>query len=301
MLPFVVGGGILMALSFLLENTVGPKSTTFLFFNGIGNFAFSFLIPVLAAYIAVSMADLPALMPGFVAGYMASQASASFVHSSSPAGFIGGLLGGFIAGWVIVLLKKVFAKVPKSLEGLKPMLLYPVFGLLIVGAIMYFAIDPIFAVVNQFITQLLTHMGTGNAVILGAILAGMMALDMGGPFNKAAYAFAIGTFTVPKDGALMAAVMAGGMIPPLAIALATTVWKNKFTQQEHEAGMSNYILGAAFITEGAIPFAAADPLHVIISSVIGAAIGGGLTQLWKVNVPAPHGGIFDSPLSNRPW
>ncbi|MCT6840427.1 MAG: fructose PTS transporter subunit IIA, partial [Bombilactobacillus mellis] len=148
MLPFVVGGGILMALSFLLENTVGPKSTTFLFFNGIGNFAFSFLIPVLAAYIAVSMADLPALMPGFVAGYMASQASASFVHSSSPAGFIGGLLGGFIAGWVIVLLKKVFAKVPKSLEGLKPMLLYPVFGLLIVGAIMYFAIDPIFAVVN---------------------------------------------------------------------------------------------------------------------------------------------------------
>ena len=301
MLPFVVGGGILMALSFLLENTVGPKSTTFLFFNGIGNFAFSFLIPVLAAYIAVSMADLPALMPGFVAGYMASQASASFVHSSSPAGFIGGLLGGFIAGWVIVLLKKVFAKVPKSLEGLKPMLLYPVFGLLIVGAIMYFAIDPIFAVVNQFITQLLTHMGTGNAVILGAILAGMMALDMGGPFNKAAYAFAIGTFTATKDGALMAAVMAGGMIPPLAIALATTVWKNKFTQQEHEAGMSNYILGAAFITEGAIPFAAADPLHVIISSVIGAAIGGGLTQLWKVNVPAPHGGIFVSPLSNRPW
>lgn len=301
MLPFVVGGGILMALSFLLENTVGPKSTTFLFFNGIGNFAFSFLIPVLAAYIAVSMADLPALMPGFVAGYMASQASASFVHSSSPAGFIGGLLGGFIAGWVIVLLKKVFAKVPKSLEGLKPMLLYPVFGLLIVGAIMYFAIDPIFAVVNQFITQLLTHMGTGNAVILGAILAGMMALDMGGPFNKAAYAFAIGTFTATKDGALMAAVMAGGMIPPLAIALATTIWKNKFTQQEHEAGMSNYILGAAFITEGAIPFAAADPLHVIISSVIGAAIGGGLTQLWKVNVPAPHGGIFVSPLSNRPW
>lgn len=301
MLPFVVGGGILMALSFLLENMVGPKSTTFLFFNGIGNFAFSFLIPVLAAYIAVSMADLPALMPGFVAGYMASQASASFVNSSSPAGFIGGLLGGFIAGWVIVFLKKIFAKVPKSLEGLKPMLLYPVFSLLIVGAIMYFAIDPIFAVVNQFITQLLKHMGTGNAVILGAILAGMMALDMGGPFNKAAYAFAIGTFTATKDGALMAAVMAGGMIPPLAIALATTVWKNKFTQQEHEAGMSNYILGAAFITEGAIPFAAADPLHVIVSSVIGAAIGGGLTQLWKVNVPAPHGGIFVSPLSNRPW
>ncbi|MBA1435069.1 PTS fructose transporter subunit IIC, partial [Bombilactobacillus bombi] len=176
-----------------------------------------------------------------------------------------------------------------------------VLGLLIVGAIMYFIIDPVFAVVNQVISNLLTHMGTGNAVILGALLAGMMAIDMGGPFNKAAYAFAIGTFTTTKDGALMAAVMAGGMIPPLAIALATTIWKNKFTQGEREAGLSNYILGAAFITEGAIPFAAADPLHVLTSSVIGAAIGGGLTQLWKVNVPAPHGGVFVTPLSNRPW
>lgn len=301
MLPFVVGGGILMALSFLLENMVGAKSTTFLFFNGIGNYAFSFLIPVLAAYIAVSMADLPALMPGFVAGYMASQASASFLHSESPAGFIGGLLGGFIAGWVIILLKKAFAKIPQSLNGMKPMLLYPVFGLLLVGAIMFFIIDPIFAVVNQFITHFLTTMGTGNAVLLGALLAGMMALDMGGPFNKAAYAFAIGTFTATKDGALMAAVMAGGMIPPLAIAFACTVWSKKFTQAEHQAAMSNYILGAAFITEGAIPFAAADPLHVIVSSVIGAAIGGGLTQFWHVNVPAPHGGIFVAPLSNQPW
>ncbi|MCO6541351.1 MAG: PTS sugar transporter subunit IIA [Lactobacillus sp.] len=301
MLPFVVGGGILMALSFLLENIVGPKSTTFLFLNGIGNYAFSFLIPVLAAYIAVSMADVPALMPGFVAGYMASQATASFVHSNSPAGFIGGLLGGFIAGWVVIFLKKACKNIPQSLNGMKPMLIYPVLGLLIVGAIMYFAIDPIFAVVNQAISTFLTHMGTGNAVILGALLAGMMAIDMGGPFNKAAYAFAIGTFTTTKDGALMAAVMAGGMIPPLAIALATTIWKNKFTKAEREAGLSNYILGAAFITEGAIPFAAADPLHVLTSSVIGAAIGGGLTQFWKVNVPAPHGGIFVSPLSNRPW
>lgn len=301
MLPFVVGGGILMAISFLLENMAGPKSTSFLFFNSIGNYAFNFLIPVLAAYIAVSMADLPALMPGFVAGFMASQASASFVHSSSPAGFIGGLIGGFLAGWVVVGMKKFFKFVPKSLEGMKPMLLYPVFGLLIVGAIMYFAVDPVFAVVNQAITDFLTHMGTGNAVLLGALLAGMMSLDMGGPFNKAAYAFAIGIFTNTKDGALMAAVMAGGMIPPLAIALAATIWKNKFTEQEHQAAMSNYILGAAFITEGAIPFAAGDPLHVIVPSVIGAAIGGGLTQFWGVNVPAPHGGIFVSPLSNKPW
>ncbi|UQS82757.1 fructose-specific PTS transporter subunit EIIC [Bombilactobacillus folatiphilus] len=301
MLPFVVGGGILMAISFLIENVAGPKSTSFLFFNGIGNYAFNFLIPVLAAYIAVSMADLPALMPGFVAGFMASQASASVVSSNSPAGFIGGLLGGFIAGWVVVGLKKFFKFIPKSLEGMKPMLLYPVFSLLIVGAIMYFAIDPVFAIVNKAISTFLTNMGTGNAVILGALLAGMMSLDMGGPFNKAAYAFAIASFTTTKSGALMAAVMAGGMIPPLAIALAATIWKNKFTEQEHQAAMSNYILGAAFITEGAIPFAAGDPLHVIIPSVIGAAIGGGLTQFWKVNVPAPHGGIFVSPLSNHPW
>ncbi|NVY95736.1 PTS sugar transporter subunit IIA [Lactobacillus sp. DCY120] len=301
MLPFVVGGGILMAISFLLENMVGAKSTTFLFLNSIGNNAFTFLIPILAAYIAVSMADLPALMPGFVAGYMASQATASFIHSDSPAGFIGGLFGGFIAGYVMILLKKAFVKVPKSLEGMKPMLLYPVFGLLIVGAIMFFAIDPIFAVVNKFITNVLSTMGTGNAVLLGAVLAGMMAIDMGGPFNKAAYAFAIGIFTSNNhDGSLMAAVMAGGMIPPLAIALATTIWKHKFTNDERQAGLSNYVLGAAFITEGAIPFAAGDPLHVIISSVIGAAIGGGLTQLWHVNVPAPHGGIFVAALSNHP-
>ncbi|WP_334332558.1 PTS fructose transporter subunit IIABC [Companilactobacillus sp. HBUAS59544] len=300
MLPFVVGGGILMALSFLLENSVGAKSQWFLFFNNVGNYAFSFLIPVLAAYIAVSIGDRPALLPGFVGGYMASQATASVVSSKSPAGFIGGLLAGFIAGWVVVFLKKSLKKLPQSLAGLKTILIYPVLGLLITGAIMYFAIDPIFAVVNAAITHFLESMGTGNAVILGALLGGMMSIDMGGPFNKAAYTFAIGTFTATQDGALMAAVMVGGMVPPLAIAIATTFWKNKFTDQERQAGLSNYILGISFITEGAIPFAAGDPLHVIGSSVIGSAIGGGLTQLWGINVPAPHGGIFVTPLANKP-
>ncbi|MGR3741871.1 PTS fructose transporter subunit IIABC [Companilactobacillus sp. DQM5] len=300
MLPFVVGGGILMAISFLLESSFGAKSGSFIFFNNLGNYAFQFLIPVLAAYIAQAIGDRPALMPGFVGGYMASQATASFLPSKSPAGFIGGLFAGFIAGLVVNWLKKVFKNLPKNLEGLKPMLIYPILGLLIVGAIMYFAIDPVFAVVNQAITTFLNHMGTGNAIILGALLAGMMALDMGGPFNKAAYTFAIGAFTATNNGTLMAAVMVGGMIPPLAIAIATTFWKNKFTEQERQAGFSNYILGAAFITEGAIPFAAGDPLHVIVSSVIGSAIGGGLTQLWKVNIPAPHGGIFVSPLANNP-
>ena len=300
MLPFVVGGGILMAISFLLENSVGAKSQWFLFFNNVGNYAFSFLIPILAAYIAVSIGDRPALLPGFVGGYMASQATASVVSSKSPAGFIGGLLAGFIAGWVIVFLKKWLKNLPHSLAGLKTILIYPVLGLLLTGAIMYFAIDPIFAVVNAAITHFLESMGTGNAVILGTLLGGMMSIDMGGPFNKAAYTFAIGTFTATQDGALMAAVMVGGMVPPLAIAIATTFWKNKFTEQERQAGLSNYILGLSFITEGAIPFAAGDPLHVIVSSVIGSAIGGGLTQLWGINVPAPHGGIFVTPLANKP-
>lgn len=301
MLPFVVGGGILMAISFLFENITGPHSTTFLFFNSVGTFAFNFLIPVLAAYIAEAIGDRPALMPGFVAGFMATQATASVVHSKSPAGFIGGLIGGFIAGWVIVWLKKLLKNMPKSFNGLRTILLYPVLGLLVVGAIMYFAVDPVFAIVNQAITNFLEHMGTGNAVLLGAVLGGMMSIDMGGPFNKAAYTFAIASFTQTKSGALMAAVMVGGMIPPLAIAIATTFWKSKFTEAERQAGLSDYILGFSFITEGAIPFAAGDPLHVIVPSVIGSAIGGGLTQLWKVNVPAPHGGIFVAPLSNHPW
>lgn len=300
MLPFVVGGGILMALSFLLEQTVGAKSTWFTFPNAIGTYAFNFLIPILAAYIAESIGDRPALMPGFVGGFMASQAAASFFPSKSPAGFLGGLAAGFIAGYVVVGLKKLFKNLPHALDGLKPILIFPVLGLLIVGAIMFFAVDPIFAVINAAITNFLKTMSTGNAVVLGVIMGGMMSIDMGGPFNKAAYTTAIAAFTATGNGALMAAVMAGGMVPPLSTAIATTFWKHKFTADERRAGISNYVLGISFITEGAIPFAASDPLHVITSSVIGSAIAGGLTQLWHVNVPAPHGGIFVIALANKP-
>jgi len=299
MLPFVVGGGILMAISFLLEQTVGAHSTTFIFLNSLGNNAFNFLIPVLAAYIAISIGDRPALMPGFVGGYMASQATASVLSSKSPAGFLGGLAAGFIAGWVIVGLKKAFKNLPQTLDGLKPILIFPVLGLLIVGFIMFFMVNPIFAQINLWLSTFLTHLGAGNALLLGALLGGMMSVDMGGPFNKAAYTFAIGVFTTTKDGSLMAAVMAGGMVPPLAIAVAATLFKNKFTGSERKQAFANYVLGLSFITEGAIPFAATDPLHVIISSVIGSAIGGGLTQLWGITVPAPHGGIFVAPLANH--
>ncbi|WP_057002268.1 PTS fructose transporter subunit IIABC [Agrilactobacillus composti] len=300
MLPFVVGGGILMAISFLIERFTGGNSTWFIFPNQIGTYAFNFLIPILAAYIAESIGDRPALMPGFVGGFMAATPAASFFPSKSPAGFLGGLAAGFIAGYAVLGLKKLFKHLPHSLDGLKPILIFPVLGLLVVGAIMYFAVDPVFAVINAGITSFLKGMGTGNAVILGVVLGGMMSIDMGGPFNKAAYTFAIGAYTATGDGTLMAAVMAGGMVPPLATAIATTFWKNKFTPDERRAGISNYVLGASFITEGAIPFAAGDPLHVIVSSVIGSAIAGGLTQLWHVNVPAPHGGIFVVFLANHP-
>lgn len=299
MLPFVVAGGIVMAISFLIERFTGDQSLWFLFPNQIGNAAFNFLIPVLAAYIAQAIGDRPALMPGFVGGYMASQANMSVLHSKSPAGFLGGLVAGFIAGFLIVGLKKVFKNLPKSLDGLKPIFIYPILGLLLVGAAMYFVVDPLFGIINLAITNFLNNMGTTNSIILGALLSGMMAIDMGGPFNKAAYVFAIGAFETTQNGALMAAVMVGGMVPPLAIALATTIWPNKWTQDERNSGLSNYILGISFITEGAIPFAAADPLRIITSSVIGAAVGGGLSQLWHVNVPAPHGGLFVLPLADH--
>ncbi|KRM79157.1 fructose-specific phosphotransferase system, enzyme IIABC [Lapidilactobacillus dextrinicus DSM 20335] len=301
MLPFVVAGGIVMALSFLIERFVGDQSMWYTFPNQIGNAAFSFLIPVLSAYIAEAIGDRPALMPGFVGGYMASQATMSVLPSKSPAGFLGGLVAGFLAGYIVILMKKVFKNLPKTFDGLKPIFIYPILGLLIVGALMYFIIDPVFGMINHAITAFLNNMGTSNAVVLGALLAGMMAIDMGGPFNKAAYVFAIGAFETTQNGALMAAVMVGGMVPPLAIAIATTFWPKKWTTQERNSGLSNYLLGISFITEGAIPFAAADPLHIITSSVIGAAIGGGLTQLMHVNVPAPHGGLFVIFLANNPF
>lgn len=299
MLPFVVGGGILLAISFLLERTAGAKSMWFTFPNQLGSAAFGFLVPVLAAYIAEAIGDRPALMPGFVAGWMAANAQFSVLKTDSPAGFLGGLVGGFVAGYIILVLKKLFKDLPKSLDGLKPVFIFPVLSLIVVGAIMFFAVDPIFAAINHALTGFLNNMGTANAVVLGALLGGMMSVDMGGPVNKAAYVFAIGSFQATNNGALMAAVMAGGMVPPLAIALATTIWPKKWTEQERTAGIGNYVLGLSFITEGAIPFAASDPLRVISSGVVGSAIAGALTQLMHVNVPAPHGGIFAALLANN--
>ncbi|MBC1974483.1 PTS fructose transporter subunit IIABC [Listeria booriae] len=295
MLPFVVGGGILLAFSFLLEQYF-PQAKTLTdmlgAISGSETGAFMFLIPILSGFIAMSIADRPGLMPGMVGGLLAA---------TSNAGFLGGLLAGFLAGYVVLGLKVLFSKMPKTLEGLKPILIYPVLGLLITGGLMYLIFDPIFANINTFLVDQLQSLGTANAVILGTVLGGMMAIDMGGPFNKAAYTFAIGVFTTTgnTDGAFMAAVMAGGMVPPLAIAMATSIFKKKFTPDERQAGLTNYVLGLSFITEGAIPFAAADPLRVITSCVLGSAIAGGLTQFWHINVPAPHGGIFVVGLANH--
>ena len=313
MLPFVIGGGILMAISFLVEQYMGgAKSPAFIFLNSAGNLAFAFMVPVLAGYIAESIGDLPALMPGFVGGFMASIANSSLggsyavnanAKATSPAGFLGGIAIGFIAGYLILGLKKLFAKLPKNVEGMKPMLLYPIFGLLFVALIMYYIINPVFGALNAVITNFLNGMGTGNLVLLTTVLAGMMSIDMGGPFNKAAYVFASGAFandpTSKTSAILMAAVMVGGMVAPFATAIATTFFKNKFTEDERRAGVSNWILGFSFITEGAIPFASADPLHVIVSSIVGSAVGGALVGLWHVGVPAPHGGFWVIALSSN--
>lgn len=312
MLPFVIGGGILMAISFIVENYMagGAKNPAFIFLNSAGNLAFAFMVPVLAAYIAESIGDLPALMPGFVGGYMAAIVNGTNglqvnvqAHAVSPAGFLGGIAAGFIAGYMMIGLKKLFAKLPKSVEGMKPMLIYPILGLLFIALIMFYIINPIFSSINFAITHFLNSMGTGNLVILTLILTGMMAIDMGGPFNKAAYVFASGAFANDPHSAtaavMMAAVMVGGMVPPFATAIGTTFFKNRYTKEERRAGVSNWILGFSFITEGAIPFAAADPGRVIPSCVIGSAVGGLLVGLWHIQVPAPHGGLWVSPLSNH--
>ena len=285
MLPFVIGGGILIAIAFIFERFGGESNPLFKLFMGIGGNAFHFLIPVLAGFIAMSIADKPGFMPGAVAGYMASQG----------AGFLGGLIGGFIAGYTVIFLKKATRNMSKQFDGMKSMVIYPIFSLLITGILMYYVIGPIFTQVNIAVAGWLNNMGTANAVLLGAILGGMMSVDMGGPINKAAYTFSIGVFTDTGNGAFMAAVMAGGMVPPLAIALAMTLFKDKFDEKEQQSRLSNFILGLSFITEGAIPFAAKEPLKVISSCVIGAAIAGGLTQFWGVTAPAPHGGIFVIP------
>ena len=315
MLPFVIGGGILMAISFIVEQYMGgAKAPAFIFLNSAGNLAFAFMVPVLAAYIAESIGDTPALMPGFVGGFMASIANASLggsyhvnfqANSTSPAGFLGGIAAGFIAGYLILGMKKMFAGLPRSVEGMKPMLLYPVFGLLFIALIMYFIVNPIFSTINLWITHFLNGMGIGNLVLLTLVLAGMMSIDMGGPFNKAAYVFASGAFANdPKSttaAILMAAVMVGGMVPPFATAIGTAFFKNKYTEDERRAGVTNWILGFSFITEGAIPFATADPGRVIPSCIIGSAVSGAIVGAMRIGIPAPHGGFWVSPLATNIW
>lgn len=290
MLPFVVGGGILIALAFAFGgiHTKGPVAELLMKIGGTG--AFSYLVPILAGFIASSIADRPGFVPGVVGGFLAS---------SAGAGFLGGLIAGFLAGYVVLGLKKVFSKLPNSLEGIKPVLLYPVFGLLITGILMEVVVNPPVTYLNSALTHWLSSLSGGNAILLGIILGGMMAVDMGGPINKAAFTFGIAAIAA-NNFAPHAAVMAGGMVPPLGIALATTLFKSKFTEMERKSGITNYVMGISFITEGAIPFAAADPVRVIVSSVVGSSIAGGLAMAFGITLPAPHGGIFVIPLVNKP-
>ncbi|MGX1901219.1 PTS fructose transporter subunit IIABC [Thermolongibacillus altinsuensis] len=292
MLPFVVGGGILIAISFIFGiKAFDPNDPSFhpvakALMDIGGGSAFALMIPVLAGFIAMSIADRPGFAPGMVGGFMAA---------NGGAGFLGGLIAGFLAGYLVVGLKKLFSRLPQSLEGIKPVLLYPLFGVLITGLIMmYVVIDPVKAL-NDGMKTWLENMGTGNLVLLGFILGGMMAVDMGGPINKAAFTFGIAMIDA-GNYAPHAAIMAGGMVPPLGLALATTFFKNKFTKAEREAGKTCYIMGASFITEGAIPFAAADPGRVIPSIIVGSAIAGALTMMFGIGLPAPHGGIFVIPI-----
>ncbi|SDY34069.1 PTS system, fructose-specific IIC component [Evansella caseinilytica] len=288
MLPFVVGGGILIAISFIFGiEAFNPESAEYhpfaetLMTIGGGN-AFNLMIPVLAAFIAMSIADRPGFAPGMVAGLIAF---------SGESGFLGGLIAGFLAGYLVVLLKKVFNFMPPSLAGIKTILVYPVFGIFLSGYIMLeFIVGPV-QTLNSSLISWLGGLGTGNIVLLGILLGGMMAVDMGGPINKAAFTFGLAMIDA-GNFAPHAAIMAGGMVPPLGIALATTLFKNKFTKQEREAGKTNYIMGASFITEGAIPFAAADPGRVIPSIIVGSAVSGGLAMLFGNTLMAPHGGAF---------
>lgn len=294
MLPFVVGGGILIAFGFLfgIESHIADSEEYNRFAEALntigGGNAFGLMIPVLAGFIAMSIADRPGLAPGMVGGFMAAQ---------GDSGFIGGIVAGFLAGYLVVLLKKALQKLPASLEGIKTILLYPVLSIFLTGMIMFFVVEKPVGLFNTALSGWLSGMGTSNAVVLGVILGGMMAIDMGGPINKAAYTFGIAMIA---DGILTphAAIMAGGMVPPLGIALATTFFAKKFTKEEREAGKTNYIMGASFITEGAIPFAAADPGRVIPSIVVGSAVAGGLSMLFGIGLPAPHGGVFVIPIIN---
>ena len=300
MLPFVVGGGILIALAFLIDGlcvdmnalsaadrgnfgTITPVAAQL---KTIGDLAFGLMLPVLAGYIGEAIGDRPALAVGFVGGLMAA---------NGKSGFLGALVAGFVSGYLILLLRKLCDKLPEALEKIAPVLIYPVFGILGIGLLMNFAVEPIMGAINTALNNGLTGMGGSSKIVLGLILGGMMAIDMGGPFNKAAYVF--GTAAIAAGNYdIMAAVMIGGMTPPCAIALATLLFKNKFTKSEREAGPTNFIMGLAFITEGAIPYAAADPLHVLPSCIVGSAVAGALSMAFGCTLMAPHGGIFVFPV-----
>ncbi|HDR4723318.1 PTS sugar transporter subunit IIA [Bacillus cereus group sp. Sample62] len=292
MLPFVVGGGILIALAFWIGGikAEGPLAELLMSIGGGKTGAFLFLVPILAGFIASSIADRPGFMPGVVGGFLAAHANA---------GFLGGLIAGFLAGYVVLGLKRLFSGLPAQLEGIKPVLLYPVFGLLITGVVMQKVVIPPVVALNEMLTGWLNGLNGTNAILLGLILGGMMAIDMGGPINKAAFTFGIAAIEAQNFG-VHSAVMAGGMVPPLAIAFATTFFKSKFTEAERKSGLTNYIMGASFITEGAIPFAAADPIRVIVSCVVGSSIAGALSMLFQITLPAPHGGLFVIALVNKP-
>ena len=322
MLPFVVGGGILIALSFLIDtgsigqSFYGQGNAAAKFFNQIGNVAFSFMLPVLAGFIAMSIADRPGLAVGFVGGwiakegftfaYLADQVNVA-VNGAEPtvsavsAGFLGALLAGFIAGYLTLGLEKLCDRMPSALEGIKPVLIYPLIGILCIGFVMC-GINPIMGAINSGITGLLNSMGTGNLTLLGGVVGGMEATDMGGPINKAAYLFGTGMLEGGTDAgqSIMASVMAGGMVPPILIALSTTFFKNRWTSEERKAGVVNYIMGLSFITEGAIPYAAADPGHVIPSCIVGSALAGALSAAWGCTSPAPHGGIWVIAVIHNP-
>ncbi len=293
MLPFVIGGGILIALAFLLDMEYagtaqfGSGTPLAAFFKNIGGLAFGMMMPILAGYIAMSIGERPALMPGIVGG---------FIAASGGSGFFGALFAGFIAGYLIVALRKLLAALPDSLEGLKPILLYPVIGLLLVGIIMTYIINPPTAAFNQWLAAALAGMSTTSKILLGFVLGGMMSIDFGGPLNKAAYVFGTASLAAADGSAvsssIMASVMIGGMVPPVAIALCTVLFKRKFTAKERQSGLTNFIMGLSFITEGAIPFAASDPLRVIPACAIGSAVAGALSAAFGCSVPAPHGGVF---------
>ena len=300
MLPFVVGGGILIAIAFLIDglnvdinalpadqrSNFGTITPIAAMFKNIGGVAFGLMLPVLAGFIGMAIGDRPALALGFVGGMLAA---------NGKSGFLGALVAGFLAGYLIVGLRKICDKLPEAIEKLAPVLIYPVVGILIMGLAMNFVVEPVMGGINTGLNNFLSGMGDSSRIVLGLILGGMMAIDMGGPFNKAAYVFGTAAITAGNYD-IMAAVMIGGMTPPCAIALATLLFKNKFTKEERDAGPTNFIMGLAFITEGAIPFAASDPLHVLPSCIIGSALAGALSMAFHCTLMAPHGGIFVFPV-----